>query len=141
MCMLSLASCLVLACIPSGSIKLLGFYLGMCNFGITAMFASIIGCNVSGYSKQIFYNATLVASITIGQFIGPLVMLERDKPRHLTGLIVFLASDALAIACLVILRVLFVRENKCRIANPPSEIYDVNLVLTDRQDRNFLCKV
>lgn len=105
------------------------------------MFAATIGSNVSGYSKKVFYNSTWTAANTLGQFIGPLVMLEREKPRYLTGMIVFMVGDVVTIACFIILRILMVRENKRRIANPPSEIYDVNLGLTDREDRNFLYKV
>lgn len=49
MCMISLVGCLVLACIPDGAVKLLGYYLSMSAFGSSAMFATIIGSNVSGY--------------------------------------------------------------------------------------------
>lgn len=138
---ISLAGCLVLACVPDGSVKLLGYYLSWGMSGAAAMFAATVGSNVSGYSKKIFYNATLVAAGTIGQFIGPLVMLDREKPRYITGMVVFAAGNVVAILCFIILRIMFVRENKRRIANPPPEIYDVNLGLTDQEDRNFLYKI
>ncbi|KAL1932189.1 hypothetical protein VTP01DRAFT_9245 [Rhizomucor pusillus] len=141
MCLISLSGCLVLACIPSGTVKLLGYYLSLAAFGSSAMFATIVGSNVSGYSKKIFYNTTMTAANTLGQFIGPLVMLDREKPRYLTGLIVFSVGNAVAIVCLVIIRIMIARENKRRIASPPPEIYDVNLDLTDQEDRNFLYKV
>ncbi|KAL1932187.1 hypothetical protein VTP01DRAFT_9243 [Rhizomucor pusillus] len=141
MSMISLAGCLVLACVPTGAVKLLGYYLSAGMGGAMALFPATTGSNVSGYSKKIFYNATLVAAATVGQFIGPLVMLEREKPRYLTGMIVFVVGDVVTIACFIILRILMVRENKRRIANPSSQTYDVNLGLTDREDRNFLYKL
>lgn len=140
-CTVCMTGCGMLAIIPSGPIKLLGFYLTAGIGGAYAMFTATVGTNVSGYSKKIFYNGTLVAAGTVGQFIEPLVMLEREKPRYVTGMTIFAVGNAVAIVCLVILRILMVRENKRRIANPPSEIYNGNLGLTDQEDKNFLYKV
>lgn len=58
------------------------------------MFNATVGSNVSGYTKKIFYNGSVVAATIIGQFIGPLVMLERDKPRYVTGMIVIALATA-----------------------------------------------
>lgn len=140
MCSISLAGTLILIFIPDGAIKLLGYYLSWGLAEALPMLAAIFGSNVSGYSKKIFYNGSMIAAYTISQFVGPLVMLDREKPRYTTGMIIFAAGNALAIVCFVVMRIMIVRENKQRIANPPSQIYNVNLGLTDREDRNFLYK-
>lgn len=138
----SLTGCLILACVPDGAaaIKLFGFYLSLSIYGSSAMFAAIVGSNVSGCSKKIFYNATLVAAGAIGEVTGYLLMLDDQKLRYVAGLFTFVVGNAVAIACFAILRITMVRENKRRIASPPPEIYDVNLDLTDQEDRNFLYK-
>ncbi|KAI8149253.1 major facilitator superfamily domain-containing protein [Fennellomyces sp. T-0311] len=141
MCIISFAGVLVLAAVRDGPVKLLGYYLSWGMSGAGALLAATVGTNVSGYSKKIFYNSCLVASGTIGSFIGPLVMLEREKPRYTTGMIVYCVGNVLAIVCFLINRVLMARENKRRLANPPEHETDVSLGLTDVEDRNFIYKL
>ena len=72
-CLVSLTGVIILAAAPHGSVKLLGYYLSWAMGGAGVMFISMVGTNVSGYSKKIFYNSFLVIFTTIGNFIGPLV--------------------------------------------------------------------
>ncbi|KAI9496084.1 major facilitator superfamily domain-containing protein [Zychaea mexicana] len=141
MCVISLSGVLILAAVPDGSVKLLGYYLSWGMSGASALLAATVGMNVSGYTKKILYNSCLVAAGTIGSFIGPLVMLEREKPRYITGMIVYCVGNGLAIFCFLINRMIMARENKRRLANPPEHEPDVTLGLTDVEDKTFVYKL
>ena len=141
MCIISAAGCIVLTVLANGPGKLAGYYLSWAMSGASALLAATIGNNVSGYSKKIFYNSIYVAATTVGQFIGPLLMLEREAPRYLTGPLVFTIGNGIAFACFVINRIIMARENKRRLANPPEEETDVTLGLTDVEDKNFIYRL
>ncbi|KAI9252263.1 major facilitator superfamily domain-containing protein [Phascolomyces articulosus] len=141
MCLISLAGVIILAAAPHGAIKLLGYYLSWAMGGAGSLFIVTVGTNVSGYSKKIFYNSVLVIFTTVGNFIGPLVMLEREIPTYKTGMIVYCIGNAIAFLCFFIARTLMARENKKRLENPPTETLDVNGDYTDQEDRSFIYKL
>ncbi|KAI9246094.1 major facilitator superfamily domain-containing protein [Phascolomyces articulosus] len=136
---ISLIGCIVLAAIPGGAVKLLGYYLSWASTGGYGLLATCIGNNVSGYTKKIFYNSMLVVFYTLGNFIGPLVMLE--PPRYIGAMIGFCAGNGVAIICFIILRSLMIRENKRRMANPPEEEVDAREDLTDKENKSFIFRL
>ncbi|KAI9322785.1 major facilitator superfamily domain-containing protein [Dichotomocladium elegans] len=141
MCLICLSGLLILAAVPGGAVKLLGYYLSWGLSGGLALFATTVGNNVSGYSKKLFYNSCLLACSTIGQFIGPLVMLAPEAPRYTTGMIVFCVADVVALFSFLAVRWVHTRGNSQKLANPPLEETDVSLGLTDVQDRNFIYRL
>ena len=141
MCLISLSGVLILAAVKDGAVKLLGYYLSWGMSGAGALLASTVGANVSGYTKKIFYNSCIVAAGTIGSFIGPLVMLEREAPRYNTGMIVYCVGNAVAFACFLLNRAIMRRENKKRLANPPIRRPDVRDIPTDVEDTGFIYKL
>ncbi|KAI9496085.1 major facilitator superfamily domain-containing protein [Zychaea mexicana] len=141
MCVISLSGVVVLAAVPHGSVKLLGYYLSWAMGGAGALYAAMVGTNVSGYSKKIFYNSVLVICSTLGSFIGPLVMLDHEAPRYTTGMVVYCVGNTVAFFCFLAARILMARENKRRIANPPEKKLDVTEGWTDQEDRSFIYKL
>ncbi|KAI7855502.1 major facilitator superfamily domain-containing protein [Circinella umbellata] len=141
MCMISAAGCLILAIVVDGPVKLIGFYLSWGMSGANTLLVATIGNNVSGYSKKIFYNTIFVIGNTVGQFIGPLCMMEREAPRYLTGTIIFTIGNAIAFLCFIVNRIIMSMENKRRKANPPDERPDISLGPTDKEDRGFIYRL
>lgn len=141
MCCISLAGCVILAAVPSGPAKLAGFYLAWTLTGAYSLLITIIGTNVSGYTKKVFYNGAFVVFYTLGNFIGPLAMVEYQAPRYVGAMTGFCIGNGVAFVCYLIMRVVLARENRDRKRNPPSEPTDVTLDLTDAQDRNFIYRL
>ncbi|KAI8145665.1 major facilitator superfamily domain-containing protein [Fennellomyces sp. T-0311] len=141
MATLSLVGCIILTVVEQGPAKLVGFYITWWLTGSYSLLITTIGSNVSGYSKKIFYNSAFVVFYTLGNFIGPLVMLERQAPRYTGAMIGFCVGNAVAIAAYLLMRFIMAKENKDRLANPPSESTDVALDLTDKHDRNFIYRL
>ncbi|KAI9250906.1 major facilitator superfamily domain-containing protein [Phascolomyces articulosus] len=137
----SLVGCIILAVVKEGPAKLAGFYISWFLTGGYSLLITTIGNNVSGYSKKIFYNGAFVIFYTLGNFIGPLVMLEKEAPRYTGAMTGFCIGNAVAIASYIIMRFSMARENKKRLANPPEKETDVTLDLTDMQDKNFIYKL
>lgn len=54
MCLISLSGCLVLACIPSGTVKLLGYYLSLAAFGSSAMLLPLLEATSRNTVKRSF---------------------------------------------------------------------------------------
>ena len=69
---------IILCAIPDGAVKLLGYYLSWAGTGSYALVITIIGNNVKGYTKKIFYNSSIMVAYTVGNFIGPLMMAEQQ---------------------------------------------------------------
>ena len=94
-----------------------------------------------GYTKKIFYNSMLVIFYTLGNFIGPLIMLDHEKPRYIGAMIGFCAGNGVAIICFFILRAIMIRENKRRLANPPEVEVDAKDDLTDKENKAFIFRL
>lgn len=129
---------ILLLAIPSGGVKLLGYYLSWASTGSYALIITMIGNNVKGYTKKIFYNGSLMCFYTIGNFCGPLMMVAKQAPRYLGGIGGFLGGYVVALICYIIMRIWMSRENKRRLANLTGEPCDIYQDLTDREDKNFI---
>ena len=142
-CLFCLSGCVVLAAVERGPVKLIGLYLVAFWGGPYSILAAIIGANVYGYSKKIFYNGGLVVSYTLGQAIGPLIMLERQAPEYRGGMIAFCIGNGVMIVCFCIMRVTMERENKERLANLSSLENTGGTLLdpTDKQNQGILYRL
>lgn len=140
-CTISLIGLICLLVIPSGGAKLIGLYLSWgCTPTYTLMQASI-SSNVSGYSKKIFYTSGNLIFYTIGNFIGPLLLREKDAPRYFMGMGVYVAANVVVIILFVFLRYSYTQANKKRhldkntnIVALPDDFED----MTDVQNQNFV---
>ncbi|CAO3621475.1 unnamed protein product [Cunninghamella blakesleeana] len=132
--------CILLVVLPHNAIKLLGYYLAYAFNGSYVMLISIISSDVSGYSKKVFYNASLMVAYTIGCFVGPLLMLEHEAPRFRSGMIIFTFGNLIVVLCLLTSIYLMYRINKQRLAVGIMKT-DAYLDLTDREDSNFIYKL
>ncbi|KAG2226506.1 hypothetical protein INT45_014250 [Circinella minor] len=132
---------IILCAIPEGAIKLLGFYLSWAGTGSYALVITVIGNNVKGYTKKIFYNSSIMVAYTIGNFIGPLMMAEQQAPRYLGGVGGYLGGFFVALCCLLILRIHDGRINQRRLANKTMDEIDVYLDKTDKEDDQFIYRL
>jgi hypothetical protein len=135
---ISMIGCLLLAVLPQSGVKLLGFYLTWPCTGVYTLMVSLIASTVSGYSKKIFYNGVLMIAYTLGNFIGPLMIVDHEAPAYKSAMWGYFASNLLVIICFVILRMWLSRLNKNKAPGRTSTPTDVNLNLTDREDPNFV---
>ncbi|KAI7862749.1 major facilitator superfamily domain-containing protein [Spinellus fusiger] len=138
---ISMIGCTILVAIPEGPLKLFGYYLNWAASGGTSLILAIVSNNVSGYTKKICYNGVIMVFYTLGNFIGPLMMVDRQSPRYIGGISGFIGANALAIVCLMIVRLIMSQENKKRLANQSGEATDVYLDKTDKEDTNFLYRL
>ncbi|ORX44760.1 MFS general substrate transporter [Hesseltinella vesiculosa] len=138
---IAMIGCILLASLPHTSIKLLGYYLAWGYNGSYIMLLSLVGSNVSGYSKKIWYNGTIMIAYCIGNLIGPLVMVDQEAPVYRSGMITFVAGNFVVFLCIAFISFLSARVNKKRMAHGPVGTTDAHLNLTDRQDENFIYKL
>ncbi|GAN05054.1 allantoate permease protein [Mucor ambiguus] len=138
---ISLVGVILLAVLPNSGIKLLGYFLAWAMNGTAVILLTIAGANVTGYTKKIFYNAMNMIFYTLGNFTGPLIMLEKEFPTYKTGMIIYCIANAAILVMLFVVRQIMGRENKKRLANPSVEKIDVKDDLTDRENRNFIYKL
>jgi MFS family permease len=134
---LSLLGCILLAAIP-GTPKLFGFYLSWAMTGVGALLQTLVSNNVSGYTKRVFYNGFNMVAMTIGNFIGPLMMVESQAPVYAGAMIGFSISNFVIILCIFAVWYIMKKENERRLADPPTTKSDIHLDLTDKQDRNII---
>ncbi|RCH84244.1 hypothetical protein CU098_008285, partial [Rhizopus stolonifer] len=134
---ISALGCLLLAVLPNTGVKLLGYYLSWAQTGSYVMLITVIGSTVSGYSKKIFYNGANMLAYTVGNFCGPLMLVESTKPAYVPTMWGFFACNLLNICCFLTVRFILARINKKRLPERSSEPTDVYLNLTDKEDRNY----
>ncbi|KAI8096837.1 major facilitator superfamily domain-containing protein [Halteromyces radiatus] len=118
--------------------RLAGYYLSWAQAAGQALIITIIGNNVSGYTKKVTYNGTLTVFFTLGNFIGPLMMVP---PTYLGGLLGYLASNIVTILLLGYVRWDMAIINKRRSQNGTSEKTDPALDLTDKEDVNYVYRL
>ncbi|KAG1474106.1 hypothetical protein G6F56_000552 [Rhizopus delemar] len=138
--LVSLLGCILVVVIP-GTPKLIGFYLAWAMTGTGALIQTLVSNNVSGYTKKVFYNGTNMVAMTLGNFIGPLMMTENQAPHYTGAIIGYAVSNAVLIVCLILIYFIMSKENARRTSHPPESETDVYLDLTDKQDRNIIYKL
>ncbi|KAI9478365.1 MAG: major facilitator superfamily domain-containing protein [Benjaminiella poitrasii] len=130
--------CLLLAVLPNTAVRLLGLYLAWAQSGSYVMTVFLIGSTVSGYSKKIFYNCANMVAYTIGNFAGPLMLVERTKPTYMPTMWGYFAANVICIICFLTIRLILSRINKKRLPDRSDEPTDVYLNLTDKEDKNYI---
>ncbi|KAI8990901.1 major facilitator superfamily domain-containing protein, partial [Mycotypha africana] len=135
---ISAIGCLLLSVFPNSGIKLLGYYLTWAQTGSYVMLVAIVGSTVSGYSKKIFYNGVLMLAFTIGNFAGPLMLVEHTGPAYKPAMWGYFAANLLNSVLLMMIRIILDRTNKKRLKHGVGERTDVYLNLTDKEDKNYI---
>jgi hypothetical protein len=131
---------LLLITIPLYKAKLLGLYISMVSgFGMVLIYAAITS-NVAGYTKKIFYVSSAAAAISVGKLIGPLLMVDSQKPLYLGAMITYIAVDVASIFLLWICRHNMSKINKKRLNNPTDETCDKEDP-TDAENPNYIYKL
>lgn len=80
-------------------------------------------------------------AFTLGNFVGPLVMLENEAPNYKTGMIIYSIANAGVLVSLFINRQIMARQNKIRMAHASNDVIDLNDDLTDRENTTFFYKL
>ncbi|KAJ8662415.1 hypothetical protein O0I10_002109 [Lichtheimia ornata] len=132
---------ILLLVIPPPRVKLLGFYLAWSYCAAYVLLVTSISNNVSGYTKKIFYNGMLMVFYTLGNFCGPLMMVQNQSPPYLGGMIGYICAITIAAGLLVIARWRMAVVNNKRLAVTPSVMTNVEDDLSDVQDPNFLYRL
>lgn len=129
--------------IPINQAKLTGLYLCVAYVGTLVMVLTSVSNNVSGYTKKIFYNCSMVFFCAVGNFVGPQLMLPSQSPLYIGGMVTYIASNVICIACLLIARYSMLKVNTRRQQLDQKTEYfnDSNIDITDKQDEQFIYKL
>ncbi|KAI8076865.1 major facilitator superfamily domain-containing protein [Halteromyces radiatus] len=136
---ISMIGCLLLAVLPHQPIKLFAYYLSWAFNGTYAILLTTIGSNVKGYSKKIFYNGGIMIFYTLGNFVGPLLMMSNESPAYKSGMIAFTVAMFIVILSLITARFWMARRNDQRKHNHGQT--DAYLDQTDTQDTFFIYRL
>ncbi|CAO3610416.1 unnamed protein product [Cunninghamella blakesleeana] len=140
----SLIGVLLLAVIPSGGVKLLGIYLAYACTPIFVLMQTSISNNVKGYSKKVFYTSSQLVFYTIGNFVGPLCIVNQ-APRYIIGMSVYCVANVIIFCLFALIRWDIVRCNRKKqltgggVAGASStDKTEVANDLTDVEDPHFI---
>ncbi|KAI8357357.1 major facilitator superfamily domain-containing protein [Choanephora cucurbitarum] len=134
---------ILLLVIPVPKAKIIGFFLSWSYVGVYVLLITCVSNNVTGYTKKIFYNGVLMIFYTIGNFVGPLMMVE---PPYIGGVIGYLIADAIVIVLLLVARWrmslinrrrLLVLNNSTNTMAAVAHNYDLDDI-SDVQDQTFI---
>lgn len=75
---------------------------------------------------------------TIGNFAGPLMLVDSTKPSYTPTMWGFFGANLLNMVCLFLVRIVLARINKQRAVERTNEPTDVYLNLTDKEDKNYV---
>ncbi|KAI7894134.1 major facilitator superfamily domain-containing protein [Mucor mucedo] len=132
---------ILLEVIPVPHLKLIGFYLSWSYPASYVLMITSISNNVSGYTKKIFYNGMLMVFYTIGNFCGPLMIVESQAPNYASAVIVYICAIVVVIVLLYIARYQMAKVNEERLSCTAVVMTHVEDDLSDVQDSNFLYRL
>lgn len=136
---------LLLLIIPVPQAKLIGLYMCWSYIAAVTMVMTSISNNISGYTKKVFYNCAVIFFGTIGNFLGPQLMISSQKPLYIGGMVSYMVSNILSIVLLLVARYFMSQSNKEREENilieDTSEIYDNTFDMTDRETSTFIYRL
>jgi len=119
--------------------KLFAVYILASYGGGYAVLMSLVIANSAGYTKKSLASSGMFVGYCIGNFIGPLVFLQEEKPLYTTGWIVTVVTSAMCIVLALLYRFICARENKKRdnsgIAEAFENAYDDDM--TDVKNKQF----
>ncbi|CEG64648.1 hypothetical protein RMATCC62417_01584 [Rhizopus microsporus] len=127
---------ILLLVIPAFKVKLLGLILVWSYCASFVMLLTVVANNVAGYTKKVFYSSSIMIFYTLGNFIGPFMMVDSQKPLYIGGMIGFIVADFICILLYMYLRWTMIRENRRRLALPAKmEVVDD---MTDIENKNYI---
>lgn len=140
---IAIVGLVLLVAIPKSQVKLVGLYL---SWSYCASYTLLLVCvtnNVSGYTKKIFYSSGIIVGYTVGNFVGPLMMVSWQAPLYLGGMIAYMVADAICIILLLIARYFMAKSNKARLSSAGTiEASKPNTEdLTDKEDPAFIYRL
>jgi hypothetical protein len=130
---------LLLVVIPVPKAKLLGLYLVWAYASSFVLLLVSIANNVTGYTKKVFYSSSLMVFYTLGNFIGPFLMVSNQAPLYVGGMIGCMVANAVSILLFLYARWDMAKENRKRIANPVD--MEVTPDMTDVENKNFIYRL
>lgn len=137
--LIAIIGLLLLVVIPVAKAKLLGLYMVWAYAAGFVLLLASIANNVSGYTKKIFYSSMMMVFYTFGNFIGPFLMIDSQKPLYVGGMVACMVFNAATIVLLLLARWLMARENRKRLANPVE--LEVVPDMTDVENKNFIYRL
>ncbi|KAL1884858.1 hypothetical protein Plec18167_001513 [Paecilomyces lecythidis] len=123
--------------------KLAGNYLTNFVGASLPIMYSIAGANTAGHTKKVTMNAVVLMAFCLGNILGPLTFRTQDEPDYIPAKIAIVATVAVAIVFLVLLKLYYMWENKRRDKNKIGLEHQENsefLDLTDKQNKEFRYK-
>ncbi|CEG63680.1 hypothetical protein RMATCC62417_00788 [Rhizopus microsporus] len=132
---------ILLVALPDVRTKLIGVYLSNGFGGAYVLMMTALSNNVSGYTKKIFYNGVFMVFYTIGNFVGPFLMVDSTKPVYLPAMLTYIICNCIVILLMLLVRAQMAKVNRERISNPSSTVTNVEDNLTDVQDPNFIYRL
>ena len=132
---------ILLEVIPQPHVKLVGFYMSWAYAAVYVLMVTSISNNVSGYTKKIFYNGMVMIFYTIGNFCGPLMIVESQAPNYISAMIGYICANFVVVILLLIARQKMANVNKQRTTSPAVIMTNVEDDLSDLQDTNFLYRL
>ncbi|KAI8393773.1 major facilitator superfamily domain-containing protein [Radiomyces spectabilis] len=131
---------ILLLVIPLAQAKIVGLYLCWAYAASYTLLLVSVANNVSGYTKKAFYSSCITVLYTIGNFVGPKMMVQSQAPLYIGGMVGYIVADALCIACLLGAHWFMARSNRQRLANPqPNAAMFEDM--TDQEDPNFIYRL
>lgn len=132
---------ILLEVIPRPHLKLIGFYLTWSYAAVYVLMVTSISNNVSGYTKKIFYNGMVMIFYTIGNFCGPLMIVETQAPNYISAMVGYIVANSIVVCLLLIARYKMSSVNKERMSSSAVIMTNVEDDLSDVQDTNFLYRL
>ncbi|CAO3698432.1 unnamed protein product [Rhizopus stolonifer] len=122
--------------IPVLKVKLVGLVFVWSYCASFVMLLTAVANNVTGYTKKIFYSSSIMVFYTLGNFIGPFMMVSSQAPLYIGGMIGYIVANFLCILIFLFVRWSMIRENRQRLAN--SVKVDVVDDMTDVENKSFI---
>lgn len=132
---------ILLQVIPDPHLKLIGFYLSWSYCAVYVLMVTSISNNVSGYTKKIFYNGMVMVFYTIGNFCGPLMILEHQAPNYTSAMVTYICANCVVVILLFTARSQMAKVNRERLSSEAVVMTHVEDDLSDVQDINFLYRL
>ncbi|KAK5684897.1 hypothetical protein LTS10_002972 [Elasticomyces elasticus] len=118
-------ACLLLWQLPQTATgaKLFAVYILASYGGAYAVLMSLQIANTAGYTKRSVGSSGMFVGYCVGNFIGPLVFLQSEKPYYKTGWIVTVVTSCITVVLAIVYRFVCAQSNKKRDESS-SEAYE-----------------
>ncbi|KAL0575525.1 hypothetical protein V5O48_006448 [Marasmius crinis-equi] len=94
--------------------RLAGYWLTGASNCVFVLGLSLVSGNVGGDTKKAIASAAVFLGVAVGNIVGPFLFFDSEAPTYTTGVIGCLVSRALEIVVILLLRLVFVVNNKRR---------------------------